>query len=81
MYHYIFVNLCLNILSNGNLPSYCYYDDDSTLNPFYDNLRNEDKHKIFYYLVSKKYINPDVISKDVFMNNTRQTIESFCESY
>ncbi len=81
MYHYTFVNLCLNILSSGNLPSYCYYDDDATLDPFYENLRNEDKNKIFNYLVSKKYINPDVISKDVFFTETRKTIESFCDYY
>jgi hypothetical protein len=77
--HYIFVNLFLNILSESKLPSYCYYDSDDELHIFYNNLTNEDKQKIYKYLINNKYINQKIITIDHFIANTRTLIESLCK--
>ncbi len=76
--HYLFVNHCLNIISEKKLPSYCYYDDNSQLDTFYDNITMGDKQTIYKYLVNNKHINPFVITETHFIANTRRLIESFC---
>jgi len=76
--HYIFVNFCLDILSGGKLPSYCYYDDDYDLDTFYDNVTESDKIKIYIHLVENSYINPEMITQTHFTQTFRNTIESFC---
>ncbi len=77
--HYIFVNFCLDILSSRKLPSYCYYDDNNQLNTFYENLTENDKIKIYTYLVENGYINPEIIIRTDFIQNIRKHIESFCQ--
>lgn len=76
--HYLIVNQCLNIL-HGKLPQYCYYEDNSELHRFYNNITRTEIKTIFTKLVEEKIINSEVITLAHFLTNFRRIIESLAE--
>ena len=69
-------NECLKMLYNNvTLPSYCYYDTYEDIHLFWNQLCIDDSIRVYNYLVSIEYINPDYTPFDKFMNNPLKYID------
>lgn len=76
---YLFVNFCLNMFCD-NLPSYCYYFDNSELDNFWNNLSDYEFEIIYKYLCStnKIYENNNLNPSDL---NNKQKVMEFVNAY